>query len=112
MFDCLFYLILKTCPQPLNAAAMAGSIMIAVVLLGLLLILMWRCIVAAKDRRDYKKFEQAASQANFSGGNNPIYKPATRYYVVPQGFQEPQEPETPLVTTPNSPLFKLSPKFE
>jgi hypothetical protein len=91
---------------------MAGGIMVAIVLLGLLLLLMWRSIVAAKDRYDYQKFVEATKTANFSGGTNPLYKPATKTYYVPQGFQEPQEPTTPLVTTPTSPSNKMALKLQ
>ncbi|XP_065352870.1 integrin beta-PS-like [Cloeon dipterum] len=96
----------KTCnPRP-NAAAIAmGIIIIAIVLIGLFLLLLWRSIVAAKDRYDYMKFVEATERSNMSG-MNPLYKPATKTYYVPQGFTEPQEPTTPPVTTPTSPSEK------
>ncbi|XP_059490612.1 integrin beta-PS-like [Neocloeon triangulifer] len=96
----------KACTPKPNAAAIAlGIIVVAVFLIGLFILLVWRSIVAAKDRYDYLKFVEATQKSNLSG-MNPIYKPATRTYYVPQGFEEPQEPSTPAVVTPTSPSMK------
>lgn len=67
----------KECPTVVNPWAIVGGILGAVVLVGLLLLIIWKIITYFKDKREYEKFVKNKSLAVWSENVSPLYKPAT-----------------------------------
>ncbi|XP_013782118.1 integrin beta-PS-like [Limulus polyphemus] len=85
----------KDCPEPVNVAAIVGGVIGGIVLIGLLLLLIWKILTSIHDRREYAKFEKERAMAKWHAGDNPLYKEATTtfknpmYNVSKQGTEEP-----------------------
>ncbi|KAF4525471.1 hypothetical protein B566_EDAN004883 [Ephemera danica] len=95
----------KTCSYQVNTARYAGTIVALIVLAGLVFLLCWRGVVETKDRIAYQRFQADTRNTMFEAGENPLFKPATTYYAIPQGYEGPKEPPTsPTLTTPRTPL--------
>ncbi|KAG0714156.1 Integrin beta-1-B [Chionoecetes opilio] len=56
----------KECPKQIQPWAVVGGVLGAVVLVGLLLLISWRVITYAKDKREYESFEKNRSMAIWS----------------------------------------------
>ena len=52
------------------------GLVIGVFLLGLLLLLAWKCIVTMKDRREFERFEKDQKTAKWPKMENPIFEQA------------------------------------
>merc|ERR1712179_131043 len=64
----------QTCPEPPNLLAIVGSVVATIVAIGLLTLILWKVITTIHDRREYKQFEEDALRAQWTTGENPLYK--------------------------------------
>ncbi|NXC17750.1 ITB2 protein, partial [Corythaeola cristata] len=74
----------KECPEPPNIAMIVGSTIAGVVLIGLVLLLIWRLLTELFDRREYRRFEKEKSKAKWNDADNPLFKSATTTVVNPR----------------------------
>lgn len=73
----------KECPTPVNILAIVLGVIGGIILIGLLLLLIWKLLVTIHDRREYARFEKERENARWDMGENPIYKQATSTYKNP-----------------------------
>ncbi|XP_078259713.1 integrin beta-2 isoform X2 [Rhinoraja longicauda] len=71
------------CPQPTNVIAIVAGGVAGVLLIGLVILLIWKMLVELYDRREYKKFEKEKGKAKWNAGDNPLFKQATTVTVNP-----------------------------
>ncbi|KAJ7427047.1 Integrin beta-2 [Willisornis vidua] len=74
----------KECPEPPNIALIVGSTIAGVVLIGLVVLLIWRLLTELFDRREYRRFEKEKSKAKWNDADNPLFKSATTTVVNPR----------------------------
>ncbi|KFW78255.1 Integrin beta-2, partial [Manacus vitellinus] len=74
----------KECPEPPNIALIVGGTIAGVVLIGLVVLLIWRCLTELFDRREYRRFEKEKSKAKWNDADNPLFKSATTTVVNPR----------------------------
>lgn len=71
----------KNCPRPLPFFLILLALALLILLLGLLGLLLWKCLTMWKDRQEIAKFEK--EEPNWDTGENPIFKQATSTYTNP-----------------------------
>lgn len=54
-----------------------------IVLVGLLLLIIWKLIVTAHDKHEYRRFEKDRLKSKWENAENPIYKPSKQEYQNP-----------------------------
>uniref|UniRef100_A0A913I850 Integrin beta n=1 Tax=Strongyloides stercoralis TaxID=6248 RepID=A0A913I850_STRER len=96
--DCTFYFLyytdgkdnltvwvkeVKDCPAPFPVLVVVLAVIAAIVLLGLILLFLWKLITLIHDRREFAKFEQERLAARWTTNENPIYKQATTTFKNP-----------------------------
>lgn len=73
----------KECPTPVPVLPIVLGVIAGIILIGLLLLLLWKLLVTIHDRREYARFEKERDNARWNLGENPIYKQATSTYKNP-----------------------------
>ncbi|CAK9831191.1 Integrin beta-PS [Anthophora retusa] len=73
----------RTCPVPINVLGVAVGLIVSTVILGFLILLIWKILTTIHDRREYAKFEQERKLAKWDRGDNPLYKQATLTFKNP-----------------------------
>uniref|UniRef100_A0A8C9C6B1 Integrin beta subunit cytoplasmic domain-containing protein n=1 Tax=Phocoena sinus TaxID=42100 RepID=A0A8C9C6B1_PHOSS len=71
------------CVKGPNIAAIVGSTVAGVVLVGTLLLAIWKVLTHLSDLREYKRFEKE-NHACFSHQDNPLFKSATTTVMNPK----------------------------
>ncbi|XP_009074860.1 PREDICTED: integrin beta-2 [Acanthisitta chloris] len=74
----------KECPKPPNVALIVGGTVAGVVLIGLVVLLIWRLLAELFDRREFRRFEKEKSKAKWNDADNPLFKSATTTVVNPR----------------------------
>ncbi|XP_014480334.1 PREDICTED: integrin beta-PS-like isoform X1 [Dinoponera quadriceps] len=67
----------RTCPAPINVLGVALGVVISTVVIGFLILLVWKILTMIHDKREYARFEKERSQTKFGRNDNPIFIPAT-----------------------------------
>ncbi|KAI6234958.1 Integrin beta-PS [Aphelenchoides besseyi] len=73
----------KDCPAPLPVLVIVLIVIAGIVLLGLLLLCLWKLLTVIYDRREYVRFEKDRLNARWDTNENPIYKQATTTFRNP-----------------------------
>ncbi|XP_043480175.1 integrin beta-PS-like [Leptopilina heterotoma] len=73
----------KECPEPVNAMGVAIGVIITTVILGLLVLVVWKVLTEIHDKREFAKFENERTQEKWSQQDNPLYKQATTTFDNP-----------------------------
>ncbi|VDD87789.1 unnamed protein product [Enterobius vermicularis] len=73
----------KDCPPPVPVLAIVLGVIAGIVILGLLLLLVWKALTVIHDRREVAKFENERLMAKWDTNENPIYKQATTTFKNP-----------------------------
>lgn len=55
---CMCFLLTLECPKGPNVAAIVGGTVAGVVLIGVLLLVIWKALTHLSDLREYKRFEK------------------------------------------------------
>lgn len=76
-------LVHKDCPTPIPLFLLLLALALLILLLGLLGLLLWKCLTMWKDRREIAKFEKEKLTAKWDTGENPIFKQATSTFKNP-----------------------------
>ncbi|XP_057293843.1 integrin beta-1-A-like isoform X2 [Hydractinia symbiolongicarpus] len=69
--------------KEINILAIVLGIIGGIVLLGLILLLLWKLLITAYDNYEYHKFEKDRMKSNWQTGENPIYKPSNQKFTNP-----------------------------
>ncbi|XP_017161917.1 integrin beta-3a isoform X2 [Poecilia reticulata] len=69
------------CPEGPDILVVLLAVAGAILLLGLVGLLIWKLLITIHDRKEYAKFEEERSKANWDTGNNPLYKGATSTFT-------------------------------
>uniref|UniRef100_A0A1I7ZCY2 Integrin_B_tail domain-containing protein n=1 Tax=Steinernema glaseri TaxID=37863 RepID=A0A1I7ZCY2_9BILA len=73
----------KNCPAPVPVLVIVLGVIAGIVLLGLLLLLLWKLLTVLADRAEFAKFENERLNARYDANENPIYKQATTTFMNP-----------------------------
>ncbi|XP_076858565.1 integrin beta-2 [Brachyhypopomus gauderio] len=84
-FDKYYVEILKDreCPEGPNVTAIVGGSLAGVALIGLLLLLIIKGIIYAKDLKEWKNFEKEKQRSQWAKGDNPLFQKATTTVANP-----------------------------
>ncbi|XP_076243950.1 integrin beta-nu [Calliopsis andreniformis] len=77
-----------TCPTPVHLGTIPGIIFAAILAVGLLSLLIWKCWTREKDKRECAKFELEQKKTVYSQKSNPLYKPPVTKFRVPSTYKE------------------------
>lgn len=78
----------KSCRTSLHVALIPGIIFLAIVIMGIVGLCIWKCWTAIQDKREYAKFEQERQKTVYCLDENPLFKPATTRFDVPALFND------------------------
>ncbi|XP_034935978.1 integrin beta-nu [Chelonus insularis] len=78
----------KICQTPLPAAVLPMVAFLAVFLIGIGALMIWKCWTAIKDARECAKFEEEQKKTIYALMQNPIYRPPISVFKVPNAFKE------------------------
>ncbi|KAM4626508.1 integrin beta-6 isoform 1-T2 [Discoglossus pictus] len=67
----------KDCPQPPNIPMILLGVSIAIALIGVVILCIWKILVSFHDRKEVAKFEAERLKAKWDTGTNPLYKGST-----------------------------------
>lgn len=67
----------KECPQGPNVPLIVGGSLAGVALIGLLILLIIKGLLYAKDLQEWRKFEKETQRSKWANANNPLFKKAT-----------------------------------
>lgn len=73
----------KQCPEPLNVIPVVVGVVIGVVLLGLLILVLWKIITYFVDKREYSRFQEDIAKGQWAQNDNPMYKGAITTFRNP-----------------------------
>ncbi|XP_076668344.1 integrin beta-PS [Andrena cerasifolii] len=73
----------RTCPTPINVLGVAVGVVVSTVILGSLILLVWKIVTMIHDKREFAKFERERALAKWDRGDNPLYKKATSTFKNP-----------------------------
>jgi len=73
----------KDCPPLLPVLAIILGVIAGIVIIGLVLLLLWKLLTIIHDRREYANFEKERLQSKWDTGENPIFHAATTTYNNP-----------------------------
>ncbi|XP_040297556.1 integrin beta-6 [Bufo bufo] len=65
------------CPSPPNIPMILVGVTIAIALIGIVLLCIWKLLVSYHDRKEVAKFEAERAKAKWQGGINPLFKGST-----------------------------------
>ncbi|XP_059115137.1 integrin beta-6 isoform X2 [Peromyscus eremicus] len=67
----------KDCPKPPNIPMIMLGVSLAILLIGVVLLCIWKLLVSLHDRKEVAKFEAERSKAKWQTGTNPLYRGST-----------------------------------
>lgn len=73
----------RACPMPINVFGVALGVVISTVIIGFLILLIWKTLTIIHDKREYARFEKERALAKWDRGENPLYKQATSTFSNP-----------------------------
>lgn len=73
----------KDCPPPVPVLAIVLGVIAGIVILGILLLLLWKLLTVLHDRSEYATFNNERLMAKWGTNENPIYKQATTTFKNP-----------------------------
>ncbi|KAG9477504.1 hypothetical protein GDO78_002742 [Eleutherodactylus coqui] len=71
------YTLKRECPEAPNVFAIVGGTIGGVILIGLILLMIWKLVTEFKDRKEYQRFEKERQQVKWDKTVNPIFTTAT-----------------------------------
>ncbi|XP_043930678.1 integrin beta-6 [Protopterus annectens] len=67
----------KDCPELPNIPMIILGVSLAVLLIGIVLLCIWKLLVSVHDRKEVAKFEAGRSKEKWQTGTNPLYRGST-----------------------------------
>lgn len=74
---------IRDCPKGPNVGAIVGGTLAGVVLIGVLLLVIWKVLTHLTDLREYKRFEKEKLKSQWNN-DNPLFKSATTTVMNPK----------------------------
>ncbi|XP_053554742.1 integrin beta-2 [Bombina bombina] len=71
------------CPEAPNVIAIVGGTIAGVILSGIIALLIWKGVMEAIDRKEYKRFEEERMKSKGKEVNNPLFQDATTTVANP-----------------------------
>ncbi|KAI4469965.1 integrin beta subunit [Holotrichia oblita] len=71
------------CPPPFYASTPGISAFVAVLLIGITALCIWKLNATYRDKMAYKRFQEQLNRSTFSNEENPIYRSPIRKYFNP-----------------------------
>uniref|UniRef100_A0A8C1EKK5 Integrin beta n=1 Tax=Cyprinus carpio carpio TaxID=630221 RepID=A0A8C1EKK5_CYPCA len=68
---------LHDCPEPPNAPLIALGVCMSVLIIGIMLLVIWKFLVSVHDRKEVAKFEAEKAKAKWQSGTNPLFRSST-----------------------------------
>eukprot|EP00062_Callorhinchus_milii_P005645 gi/632945351/ref/XP_007888016.1/ PREDICTED: integrin beta-6 [Callorhinchus milii] len=65
------------CPLPPNIAMIVLGVSLAILVVGLVILSIWKMLISIHDRKEVAKFESERAKAKWETGTNPLYKGST-----------------------------------
>ena len=86
------------CEKTVNILYVAIFVIVAIVLLGILALILWKVIITWKDNREYARFDREISTINWKNAptESKLYHPATSSFKNPTYSSVKQEETTEL----------------
>lgn len=78
----------KDCRTSMHAAFVPVMISGIVLLVGIIILLTWKCWTSIKDRREYAKFEQDQKRTVYALDENPLFRSPITQFTVPSVCRE------------------------
>jgi hypothetical protein len=60
-----------------------GAVVGSILLIGILLLLIWKIVTHIHDSREYQRFEKEREGTKWGGGDNPLYTGPSSHFVNP-----------------------------
>ncbi|ODM97905.1 Integrin beta-PS, partial [Orchesella cincta] len=73
----------EKCPTPPPIFEVIVGVVAAMVLIGVMLLLVWKIVTYLQDRREYERFEKSINDASWDTQQNPLYQPTTTQFNNP-----------------------------
>lgn len=73
----------RECVEGPNVAAIVGGTVVSVVLIGVLLLVIWKALTHLTDLREYRRFEKEKLKSQWNN-DNPLFKSATTTVMNPK----------------------------
>lgn len=73
----------RECVKGPNVAAIVGGTVVSVVLIGVLLLAIWKALTHLTDLREYRRFEKEKLKSQWNN-DNPLFKSATTTVMNPK----------------------------
>ncbi|XP_014209848.1 integrin beta-PS isoform X2 [Copidosoma floridanum] len=73
----------RECPPQVYVLAIVLGVIMAVVLIGLAILLVWKLATTIHDRNEFARFEKERMMAKWDASENPIYRQATSTFKNP-----------------------------
>lgn len=67
----------KDCPQLPNIPMIMVGVILAILLIGIVLLCIWKLLVSVQDRKEVAKFEVEKSKVKWQTETNPLYRGST-----------------------------------
>ncbi|XP_055463035.1 integrin beta-2 [Psammomys obesus] len=74
---------IRVCVKGPNVAAIVGGTVVGVVLIGVLLLVIWKALTHLTDLREYRRFEKEKLKSQWNN-DNPLFKSATTTVMNPR----------------------------
>ncbi|KAK1165982.1 integrin beta-5-like [Acipenser oxyrinchus oxyrinchus] len=74
------------CGTPPDALTVLLAVVGSILLVGIVLLAIWKLIITVHDRREFARFQSARSRARYEMASNPLYKQPTSSHAVETVF--------------------------
>ncbi|KAK6485215.1 integrin beta-5-like [Huso huso] len=74
------------CGTPPEALTVLLAVVGSILLVGIVLLAIWKLIITVHDRREFARFQSARSRARYEMASNPLYKQPTSSHAVETVF--------------------------
>ncbi|KAM4697887.1 integrin beta-6 [Rhinophrynus dorsalis] len=71
----------KDCPKSPNIPMILLGVSIAIAVIGIVILCIWKLLISFHDRKEVAKFEAERSKARWDTGTNPLYKGSTSTFT-------------------------------
>ncbi|XP_053482931.1 integrin beta-5 [Ictalurus furcatus] len=75
------------CAAPTDAMTVLLAVVGSILLVGIVLLAMWKLVITVHDRREFARFQSARSRARYEMASNPLYKHPVSTHSVETAFQ-------------------------
>ncbi|KAG2459440.1 ITB5 protein, partial [Polypterus senegalus] len=74
------------CGSPPDAMTVLLAVVGSILLIGIVLLAIWKLVITIHDRREFARFQSARSRARYEMASNPLYKQPISSHAVETMF--------------------------